>query len=87
MEIGPPERADGGVGGGGAWTCRRGCCGLSAGLQAAVCCGRPRRVRIPEHSVSGSGDIRSAIPAHPVTDRVTAELGFVVSGTGLFVNL
>jgi hypothetical protein len=24
-------------------------------------------LRIPEHSVSGSGDIRSAIPTHPVT--------------------
>ncbi len=26
-----------------------------------------RSLRIPEHSVSGSGDIRSAIPTHPVT--------------------
>ena len=28
---------------------------------------RAYTVRIPEHSVSGSGDIRSAIPTHPVT--------------------
>ena len=44
-------------------------------------------VRISEHSVSGSGDIRSAIPTPPVTGRVAAELGFVVSATGSCVNL